>query len=144
VGLVSHEVGVQVPAPVVLAVPNNDIARQVLLVEEDYEPVVGLPNDLHAEAEGQELSGITVILVIRDWVFDAPLNFAFGYHHSKMALHSLADLMHAEQGKSLPIEARESGMCCFFVKFLVFGPRKGVLEGAQDTEKQRVQAQGRG
>ena len=39
-------------------------------------------------------------------VYDGPLNFAFGYHLSKTALHSLADLMHAELGKSLPAEAR--------------------------------------
>ena len=39
-------------------------------------------------------------------VYDGPLNFAFGYHLSKTALHSMADLMHAELGKSLPPEAR--------------------------------------
>lgn len=55
-GQVDQVVGVQVPAPVVLAMPHDVIARQVLLVEEDYHPVVGVPDDRPAEAEGHVLS----------------------------------------------------------------------------------------
>ena len=40
---VNQVVGVQVPSPVVLAVPHDVISRQLLLVEEDYHSVVVVP-----------------------------------------------------------------------------------------------------
>ena len=55
-GQVDQVVGVQVPSPVVLAVPHDVVPRQVLLVEEDYHPVVGMPDNRPAEAEGHVLS----------------------------------------------------------------------------------------
>jgi hypothetical protein len=45
VGQVDQVVRVQVAAPVVLTVAHDVIASQVLLIEEDYDPVVGVADD---------------------------------------------------------------------------------------------------
>ena len=55
VGQVDQVVRVQVAAPVVLTVAHYVIASQVLLIKEDYDPVVGVADDGPAEAEGHVL-----------------------------------------------------------------------------------------
>ena len=76
VGQVDEMVRAQVAAPVVLTVAHDVISSQVLLIEEDDHPVVGVADDGTAEAEGHILplrrvdvdDSVTDLIVVRGLV----------------------------------------------------------------------------